>query len=526
MIIVVNTTDNSLFPTEFWTVTAGDLSQKRAHLTTPTPEATPGDAAKIVIDPADKHQNWIGAGAAITDAAASLIWQQSKAQRNALLHELFDPKEGNFATIRIPLGSCEPASQPYYSYDDVPFGEHDASLAKFSIGTGTPGAPDATKDLKYIVPVVQEILKINPAVKIMASPWSAPAWMKNTGELKMGGHLRFGEYTGNGYDQFKDTFESVYAQYFIHYLEAYKKLGIPIYAITIQNEPSNAAAWPAMIWKLPELADFGYTYLRPALDKTFPNTKIYFWDGSLNVLTEPLSKYVTPEQASAFDGFAFHTYDGPYTNLFKGSRSFPHWDLAMTERRCMIEETPEDASHIMFGLIGNWLVRQGLSMINLWNMALDERGLPNMVGSTGRRGVVTIDHTTGKVQRNLEYYMLRNFGQDVVPGSTVIGSSSYTQDGYTGGLGSVAFLAPDGGITAHLYNPTDQPLEAAVTVNGQALTWQHVTVPAWGTVTLHKAFGPVNASSPRADEAFKLNPYPANLADDEAPGKGVNKNKK
>ena len=131
-----------------------------------------------------------------------------------------------------------------------------------------------------------------------------------------------------------------------------------------------------MIWKIPELAHFGYKFLRPALDKTFPDTKIYFWDGSLNVLDvidKPLSELVTPDEAAAFDGFAFHTYDGPYTNLFKGSRLNPNWKLAMTERRCMIEETPEDASHIMFGLIGNWLVRQGLNMIDLWNIALDER---------------------------------------------------------------------------------------------------------------------------------------------------------
>lgn len=515
------------FNTEFWTTTAGDLSKKRETVQVPTAEKSiEGDAARIVIDPADKHQDWIGAGAAITDAAASLIWKQSEEQRSALLHELFDPEEGSFSTIRIPLGSCEPASQPYYTYDDVPFGEHDSSLSKFSIGEGLPGAKDATKDLKYVVPVVQEILKINPAVKVMASPWSAPAWMKNTGELKMGGHLRFGEYTGNGYDQMKDTFEGVYAQYFVRYIEEYKKLGIPIYAISIQNEPSNAAAWPAMIWNISELAEFGYKYLRPALNRSFPETKLFFWDGSLNVLTEPIAKYITSEQAGAFDGFAFHTYDGPYTSLFKASRSFPNWMLAMTERRCMIEETPEDASHIMFGLIGNWLVRNGLGMIDLWNMALDERGLPNMVGSTGRRGVVTIDHTTGKVQRNLEYYMLRNFGQDVVPGSKVIGSTNYTQDGYTGGLGSVAFLGPDGSIAAHIYNPTDKPLDAAVTVSGQPQTWQHVTVPAWGTVTLHKAYGEVNESSPREDEDFELNPYPAALADDEAPGKGVNKNKK
>ena len=173
------------FNNEFWTTTSGDLTQKREHLTTPEQHLTNGNGYKIVIDPSIKKQNWIGAGAAITDAAASLIWKQSVEQRSALLHELFDPNEGNFSNIRIPLGACEPSSQPYYSYDDVPFGEHDSSLNKFSIREGTPGANDATKDLKYIVPVVQEILKINPAVKIMASPWSAPAWMKNTGNMRI-----------------------------------------------------------------------------------------------------------------------------------------------------------------------------------------------------------------------------------------------------------------------------------------------------------------------------------------------------
>ncbi|BDR55193.1 hypothetical protein KIMH_13040 [Bombiscardovia apis] len=127
--------------------------------------------SKIVIDPADRRQLWIGAGAAITDAAASLIWgSQNPEQRHALLEELFGPDQGGMSVIRIPLGSCEPASQPYYTYDDVPYGHHDNSLSLFSLGEGEPGAPDATKDLKYIVPVVQEILAINPAVKIIESP--------------------------------------------------------------------------------------------------------------------------------------------------------------------------------------------------------------------------------------------------------------------------------------------------------------------------------------------------------------------
>lgn len=514
------------FKNEFWTATAGDLSQKRTPFDAPDYTDQPADgSAKIVVDPMQKFQDWLGAGAAITDSTAKLIWNQSKEQRSQLLHELFDPEQGAFSMIRVPMASCDFQSQDeYYSYDDVPFGEHDHDLEHFSIGTGTPGAADATKDLKYIVPVLQEIVKINPAIKIISSPWSGPAWLKNTGHLIQGGHLRFGEYTGNGFAH-KDHFEAVYANYFVKYIDAYASYGIPIYGLTIQNEPSNAAKWPAMIWTFKQLAEFGYKYLRPLLDETHPDVKLYYWDGSLNVLDKPLSAYITPQEASAFDGFAFHTYDGPYTSLFKVSREYPNWKLAMTERRCLYSDTIEDASHIMFGLIGNWLVRNGLNFITLWNLALDERGLPNAAGSTGRRGVVTIDHTTGKVQRNLEYYMLRNLSQDIPAGAVRIGSSSYSPDGYTGGISSTAFLSDDGSIAVQLYNPTGKELPASLYINGHSTKWQNVMVPAWGTITVHKSNGTMNESAPRPDEEFELNPTKLGLSDDKAPGKGINAKK-
>lgn len=498
---------------EFWTATSGDLTLKRQPFTAPTYQSEPGNATKIVIDPAVKKQDWIGAGAAITDSAASLIWNVLDAkQRDTLLHELFDPQQGGFSAVRVPLGSCDFQSQDYYTYDDVPFGEHDNRLEKFSIGTGQPGAANATKDLKNIVPVLQEILKINPAVKVIASPWSAPAWMKNTGHLTFGSHLRFGEFTGNGFTE-QNRFEYIYAQYFVRYIEEYRKLGIPIYGLTIQNEPSNAAHWPAMIWTIAQLADLGYKYLRPALNHTFPETKMFLLDDSFHAIDQPITNEVSQTQAMAFDGMAVHTYSGPYDNLYNANRAFPSWSLVMSERRCMMEETPEDAAHIMFGVIGNWLVRNGLNMVTLWNLALDERGLPNAADSTGRRGVVTIDHSTGKVQRNLEYYMLRNFGQDVSVGSHVIESSNYTADGYTGGLASVAFQAPDGSIAAHIYNPTGKTLKAAVTINGTGASWQLVTVPAWGTVTLHKTSHELNESTVPQDDEFKLNPTAANRFD-------------
>ena len=508
------------FAKEFWTSTSGDLSQRRDVVDTPAFTDDPGDATKIVIDTADRKQPWIGAGAAITDAAASLIWNSMDAdQRHAFLDDCFNPAKGGFSVIRIPLGSCEPAAQPYYTYDDVPFGEHDNLLTKFSLGEGEPGAPDATKDFKHIIPVVLEILKINPAVKIIASPWSAPAWMKNTGHLCQGGRLRFGEWTGNGFDPMHDSFEGCYARYFVKYVEEMGKIGIPIWGVTVQNEPSNAPKWPAMMWTLEEQASFAADFLRPAFNEKFPEMRIFINDDSTHNLRWPVRDLVTPEQAAAVDGLTVHTYEGPYSNFFNASRSYSHWMFGMTERRCMIEETPEDAAHIMSGIIGNWLVRNGESFIALWNLALDERGLPNQVGATGRRGVVTIQHETGEVIRNLEYFMLRAFGQDVEPGSVVVRSSNYTPDGWSGGLGSVAFLEPNGDVAAHIYNPTGEPIEAAVTINGEGGSWQKVTVPAWGTVTVHKGYGDINTSLVPDDDEFELNPAPTHLLGDVAPGK-------
>ena len=515
------------YPYEAWTATSGDLAQRRAPIATPpeTPAAQlpggPAASVPIVIDPADRRQPWVGQGAAITDSAASLIWGAMDAdQRHRLLAELFDPVSGaGFNMVRVPIGSTDFNEQDYYTYDDLPFGEHDCRLDRFRLGTGEPGAPDATGDLKYIVPVLQEILSINPGVKVVASPWSAPAWMKNTGHLTLGGRLRFGEWTGNGFDPMKDSFEGVYARYFVRYIDEMAKYGIPVWALTIQNEPANASPWPAMIWSHKEMAAFGANYLRPALDATHPEVKLFFLDDNTHTLTHPLDEDVTAHEAASFDGIAVHTYESTYGNLFNATRSFPNWSVMMSERRCMMRDSVEDASHIMFGVSSTWLIRNGMGMITLWNLALDERGLPNKAGSTGRRGVVTIQHETGEVQRNLEYFMLRNLGQDVSAGSVVIGSSSYSPNGYEGGLTSAAFLAPDGSVSAIIYNPTGSAVTARVTVSGRGDAWQAVDVPAWGTVTVRKSFAPLNLSDVPADDDFPLDPSPAHFSGDRAPGR-------
>ena len=501
----------------YWTRTSGDLKDRRTPIGVPHIVSTPGDAVKIVVDPTQEYQMWEGAGAAITDSSASLFMNSmTSEQRHAILTEMFDPEQGGFSSVRMSIGACDFSSQKYYTYDDLPDGvAADAALEHFSIGTGEPGAPDATRDMKNVVPVLQEIVSINPAVKIMASPWSAPAWMKTFNRIDGSGRLRIGEYVGNGY-RYQDTIDYVYAQYFVKFIEAYAKLGIHITSVTMQNEPSNGCPWPITVWTPEELTKWGSEYLRPALDRAFPDVEIYFGDDSLRFWQRPVSEYMTPAQAQCFAGAAFHTYSGLPTWVHNGTRQFPQWKSAMTERRCMLDETVDEASHVMFGEIGNWLVRNGVGLINLWNIALDEQGFPSYAGTSGRRGVITIDSSTGKVKRNLEYFMLRNYGQDVPVGSRRIGSSNYTPDGRNGGLGSVAFESKRGGLSVIVYNPGGTDVEAAITINGEGARWQKVVVPAYGTVTFHKSDREMNVSTVPEDDEFKITytPHPADDHDE------------
>ena len=339
--------------------------------------------------------------------------------------------------------------------------------------------------------------------------------MKTSGVLSGAGRLRLGEYVGNGY-RYQDTIDYVYAQYFVKFIAAYAKYGIRINSVTMQNEPSNGCPWPITVWTPEELAKWGSEYLRPALDRTFPDVEIYFGDDSLRFFQRPVSDYMTPAQANAFAGVAFHTYSGLPEWVHNGARQFPGWKVAMTERRCMLDETVDEASHVMFGEIGTWLVRNGMGLINLWNMALDEQGFPSYAGTSGRRGVITIDSSTGKVKRNLEYFMLRNYGQDVKVGSQRVASTNRTPDGRHGGLGSVAFVADNGDLSGILYNPTGKDIEAAVEINGEGARWQKVTVPAYGTVSFHKSNHAINETQAPADDEFKITytPHPADDHDE------------
>lgn len=502
------------FEQELWSETAGDLSARRKPLKTPAFTSDPGSASRIILDPTRQYQLWEGQGAAITDSTAYLLREKMSAeQRHAILTELFSPEQAGLNMVRISIGSCDFSSQKFYSYSELPDNMFsDSALATFSIGEGEPGNPTATKDLKYVVPVLQEILSINPALKVMASPWSPPAWMKTPERFLGNSRLKFGQFAGNGYRK-NDTIDYIYAQYFVRFVQEYARYGIPIWAVTIQNEPSNSPSWPACIWTPEELNRFANDFLRPAFDRSCPQVEIFFGDDSLRFYSRPVSSYMSASESMAFAGAALHTYSGLPEWIVNMSRQFPQWRFSMTERRCMADETVDEASHVMFGEIGTWLVQHGLGSIILWNMALDEYGLPSYAGTHGRRGIITIDSHSGKVKRHQEYFLLRNFAQDVMPGSRRIFSTSYTPDGRTGGIGSVAFTSPTGDLSAILYNPTGSACEAALTVAGWGGVWQKLTVPAYGTVSIHKAHHEINKSQVPADDEFEIHPM-QHAADD------------
>ena len=149
-------TDTSM---EYWTVTSGDLTERRRVIDTPEIVVDPGSALRVIIDPTESHQEWIGAGAAITDSSAYLFRERMSAeQRTTILREMFDPQQGAFNMVRISIGTSDFSSQPYYSYNDLPPGESDSDLKKFSIGDPV----ERTKDFKYVIPVLQDEASLYP----------------------------------------------------------------------------------------------------------------------------------------------------------------------------------------------------------------------------------------------------------------------------------------------------------------------------------------------------------------------------
>ncbi|MEP6732076.1 MAG: glycoside hydrolase family 30 beta sandwich domain-containing protein [bacterium] len=371
----------------------------------------------ITVTASTTYQHMIGLGAAFSDASVYLIQHTlTPEQRTSLLENLFGRTTGiGLSFMRVTMGSSD-FSLHHYSYDDVASGQRDSGLTHFSI--------DADRADK--LPVITRALAINPQITIVASPWSPPAWMKTSRSLITG------TLEPSAYDAF--------ANYFVRFVQAYRAEGVPITAVTLQNEPAfEPADYPGM--RLDPLARASVigTHLGPALEKAGLHTQIWDWDHNWDAPQQPLGTLHDSAARHYIQGVAWHCYGGDVSAQTKVHDAYPEKDVYFTEcsggewAPVFADNLKWNVAQLIIGTTRNWA-----RAVAVWNLALDEHGGPHAGGCGNCRGVVTIDASTGAVTRNVEYYALAHASKFVRPGAVRIASTTDVD-----GLQSVAFRNED-----------------------------------------------------------------------------------
>lgn len=417
-------------------------------------EPTP-DRPTIAIDPDERYQSIVGFGAAITDSSAWLLQTRlGPAQRAELLNELFGPDPGlRMSLVRLTIGASD-FSLTHYSFDDVPAGETDPALTRFSI------AP--IQDT--VVPIAREARRLNPALRFVASPWSAPGWMKSSDSLFLGTLLP--QYYG------------VFSDYLLKYADAMQAQGVPIFALTLQNEPHFApATYPGMLLGAGARAAVIGQYLGPALARRKNAPVILDWDHNWDRPQEPLQVLDDPVAAPFVAGVAWHCYAGKVAIQEQVHLVHPDKDAYLTECSSGNWGPNPDASLLATTrqeIIGS--TRGWSRGVILWNLALDDDAGPHLGGCRACRGLLTIDARSGEISRTDDYYAIAHASRFVQPGAERIDSTETD-----GGLANVAFRNPkDGSIVLIAANSSNEARAMSVQCAGAAFDY---TMPALSVAT-------------------------------------------
>lgn len=392
----------------------------------------------ITVDTTQAYQTIDGFGYCLTGGSAQLIYSLPTAQRLALEQELFatDSTHIGVSYLRLTIGASDMSAR-VFSYDDA----------------GTPSSPDTTlanfdlsDDKAYLVPLLKEILAVNPSIKILGCPWSAPAWMKDNNSAAAGSLL--------------PQYYPVYAQYFVKYIQAMKANGIPIDAITPQNEPLNANNNPSMVMQDTAEDVFVRSYLGPAFQVAGITTKIIVWDHNCDVPQYPQYILADASAAQYVDGSAFHLYAGDISALTTVHDAYPNKNVYFTEQYVA---GPGNFQSDLEWAIRNLIVgapRNWSRNVLEWNMAADENYGPHTVGGCGVcQGAFTINGTA--VSRNTSYYIIAHASKFVRPGSVRVASN------ITGNLQNVAFLTPTGKKVLIVLNDNTTATTFTVQFNGK-----------------------------------------------------------
>ncbi len=408
-----------------------------------------GSETTVDVDEDATYQTMDGFGAAFTDSSAWLVANKlDPARRDELMAKLFAPDTGiGLSMLREPIGASDFTVNGDYTYDDTCCDLNDFSIAH---------------DRKYLLPVLKQAKALNPGLKIIGTPWSPPAWMKTGGSLH-GGRLDPGS-------------PGLFADYLVRYVQAYAAEGLPIAAITLQNEPHHEAAYPSMRMDPGEQAALIKNEVRPKFKANGIDTRILAWDHNWNEPNYPVDVLDDPAAKRFVAGSAFHCYDGDVGAQNQVHQAHPDKGIWLTE--CSGGQWAPDFAHnlkwqtqnLIIGATRNWA-----KGVTFWNMALDQNHGPTNGGCSKCRGVVTVDTGSGKVDYNVEYYVLGHASKFVRQGAQRIDSSSYPND-----IESVAFKNPDGSIALLALNAGTQEKSFKVRHNGQSFDY---TLPPGAVAT-------------------------------------------
>lgn len=399
----------------------------------------PSTPLVIDVDSTQRFQTIDGFGFTLTEGSAYLINRLAPAQRSALLQELFGSGENDIRInyLRLGIGATD-LSTRVYSYNDLPAGQTDVNLTQFNL----------SQDTVDVIPVLKQILAINPGIKLMSTPWSAPVWMKDNNN-SVGGSLL-------------PQYYSVYAQYFVKYIQQMQARGIVIDAITPQNEPLHGGNNPSMVMTAAQQADFIKNHLGPAFRAAGITTKIVIYDHNCDRPDYPNTILNDAAARQFVDGSAFHLYAGDIAALSTVRDAHPDKNIYFTEQwtgsnGSFAGDLRWHLRNVIIGSMRNW------SKVALnWNLANDGGFRPATPGGcTQCKGAVTLDGTVG---RNVGYYIIGHASKFIPQGSVRIAS------GNVGNLYSAAFVTPAGNKVLILLNDGTNSVNFSIRYKGQFVT--------------------------------------------------------
>lgn len=395
-----------------------------------------GEMQLVRAYPDITYQEILGMGGAFTEAAAFTYANMSEEKQKELISLYFGAEGNQYNFCRTHIQSCDFALGNYAYVEDA----SDMELHTFSM----------ERDEKYLIPYIRAAMQANGELKLLASPWSPPAFMKTNGDMNHGGQL-------------KKEYYSMWADMIVRYLDEYENRGISITRLTVQNEPAAVQTWDSCIFSATEEAEFAVGYLRTALDKSHhADVKISIWDHNKEKMLERAQEsFAVAGAQDAIEGIAFHWYTGDhFETLQETRRQFPQKELIFTEgcveySRFASANQVQNAELYAHDLIGDF--KAGMNAYTDWNLILDEKGGPNHVGNYCDAPVMC-NTKKDTIDVKLSYYYIGHFSRFVKPGAKRMLVSSYHKN-----LEAVGFVNPDGGKVVVIMNASEEDMNFTFT---------------------------------------------------------------